>query len=48
MEDKVVKLFAIAIGIAGFYLLFKFANWQTAVGVFAVVWSHNIEKHQNG
>ena len=37
-----MKLFAYALGVAGFSILIFGVSWQTALGVFLAMWGNNL------
>ena len=43
VRDLVVDIITIVVGIGGLVLIGIFGNWMTALGVFFVLWGHNID-----
>ena len=38
-------ILSLIFGIGGFWILWVAAGWKVSVGVFLVLWGHQIEKH---
>jgi hypothetical protein len=38
--------FSVVVGFVGLALVWYGTNWQTALGVFVLLWSHNMERHE--